>query len=91
MHAQALRSLETGALVQPASPLAQLALLALAASLWFVTTWPRRIVALIGFAIGAFAASTWLLRNGVDLSPGAAVRVARPPVGPLAPACNCGG
>jgi adenylate cyclase len=76
VHAQALRSLEAGALVRPAGSLAQLALLALAASLWFVKTWPGRVIALVAFAAAAFVASTLLLRNGVDLSPGAALRVA---------------
>jgi class 3 adenylate cyclase len=51
-------------------------LLVIAASLWFVKSWPRRVIGLLAFAAAAFVASTLLLRNGIDLSLGAALRVA---------------
>jgi adenylate cyclase len=76
VHAQALRSLEAGAIVRPAGAALQALLLALAASLWFVPLWHRRVLALVAFALLSFAASTLLLRYGTELPIGASLRVA---------------
>lgn len=76
VHAQALRSLEADAIVRPAGAPMQALLLALAASLWFVPAWHRRVLALAGFAALSFIASTLLLRHGIDLQLGASLRVA---------------
>ena len=76
VHAQALHSLEAGAIVRSAGMPAQLALLILAASLWFLKSWHWRVIALIAFVSLAFVVSTQALRLGYDLSIGPSVRVA---------------
>ena len=76
VHAQALRTLEAGAIVRPAPwPVAALLLVA-AVGLWFVPGWPRRIGALCAFIAITFVASVWLLRAGIELPLGASLRVA---------------
>jgi adenylate cyclase len=76
VHAQALRSLEGGAIVHPAGAPMQAVLLAIAASLWFVRMWHRRALALAAFALLSFVVSTYLLRHGTDLQLGMSLRVA---------------
>ncbi len=76
IHAQALRSLEARAIVRPAGAWLQAALLAIAAGLWFVPAWHRRVLALAAFALLSFAISVVALRNGIDLQLGASLRVA---------------
>ena len=76
VHAQALRSLGSGAIVRPAALAWQALLLVAAASLWFIRAWHWRVGALVGFGALAFAASTLLLRLGYDLPVGASLRVA---------------
>jgi class 3 adenylate cyclase/CHASE2 domain-containing sensor protein len=76
VHAQVLRSLEAGAIVRTAGAAWQALLLTLAASLWFVPGWYRRVGALAAFALLSFAMSTLLLRYGTDLPLGASLRVA---------------
>jgi class 3 adenylate cyclase/CHASE2 domain-containing sensor protein len=76
VHAQALRTLEAGAIVHEVPLAVQTAMLVLAACLWFVPRWHRRIGALVVFAIVAFAVSTLLLRSGIELPLGASLRVA---------------
>ena len=76
VHAQALRSLEAGAIVRPAGEAMQAVLLVLAASLWFVPGWHRRVLALAAFTLPSFVISTLLLRHGIDLQLGSSLRVA---------------
>ena len=76
VHAQALRSLEGGAIVHPAAALMQALLLAIAASLWFVRVWHRRVLALAAFALLSFIVSTLVLRHGTDLQLGMSLLVA---------------
>jgi adenylate cyclase len=76
VHAQALRSLESGAIVRPTTLPWQAALLIVAASLWFLETWHWRVAALAAFAALAFAISTLGLRFGYDLPIGTSLRVA---------------
>jgi adenylate cyclase len=76
VHAQALRTLEAGAIVRPSPwPVGALLLVA-AVGLWFVPGWPRRIGALCAFIAITFVASVWLLRAGIELPLGASLRVA---------------
>ena len=76
VHAQALRSLEAGAIVRPAGVAAQLLLMAAAAALWFIPTWHRRVLALVVFVNLAFVASLFALRQGIDLELGMSFRIA---------------
>ncbi len=76
VHAQALRSLEAGAIVRPVALAWQALLLIAAASLWFLGTWHWRLLALFAFALLAFVASTLALRSGYDLPIGTSLRVA---------------
>ena len=76
VHAQALRSLEAGAIVRRAGWPLQGLLLAVAAALWFVPGWRRRVLALAAFAALSFVASVLLLKHGTDLQLAASLRVA---------------
>lgn len=76
VHAQALRTLEADATIREATWAEALALLTLAAMLWFVPGWHRRAIALVAFAAAAGAASLLLLRHGIELPLGSALRVA---------------
>ena len=76
VHAQALRTALAGATVREAPWPVTLALLVVAASLWFVRDWRWRLAALLGAGFAAYAISTMLLRFGIELPLGAVTRVA---------------
>jgi adenylate cyclase len=76
IHAQALRSLLAGEIVRYAPPWAELMLMLLAASLWFIPSWRVRALAFAAMMAGAFGVSLMLLNAGIELPLGAALRVA---------------
>ena len=76
VHAQALRTALAGATVREAPWPVTFALLAIAASLWFIRDWRARLGTMLGAGLASYAASVLLLRYGIDLPLGAVTRVA---------------
>jgi adenylate cyclase len=81
IHAQMLRTQLANAIVVPAPWWAQLALLALAASLWFIPAWRWRAVAFVACGVVTASISLALLRQGIDLPLGGAGRLALVAIG----------
>lgn len=76
VHAQALRTALAGDTVRLLPPPAQLPFALLAASLWFVARWRRRVAALLIVCALAAMMSVIALRSGVEWPLGLLVRVA---------------